>query len=63
MNLLSIVLSPRKKLETPPLPLPLRGGEWLPPEKNSCANCYIIAKNYSLIVENRILSYYKTVFY
>jgi hypothetical protein len=30
-------------LETPPLPLPLRGGEWLPPEKNSWVNCYIIA--------------------
>ncbi len=24
-------------------PLPLRGWEGLPPEKNSCANCYIIA--------------------
>ena len=31
-NLLSSVYSRRKKSETPPLPLPLRGGEWLPPE-------------------------------
>ena len=33
-NLLSSVFSRRKKLETPPLPLPLRGGERLPPEGN-----------------------------
>ena len=32
-NLLSSVFSRRKKLETPPLPLPLRGGERLPPER------------------------------
>ena len=59
-SLLPAMLSLRNKLETPPLPrlrptvaslpncsllaIALRGGERLPPEKNSWVNCYIVAK-------------------
>ena len=43
-----------KELETPPLPLPLKGGEWLPPEKswvNGTARIFpqFVFKDFSLI--------------